>query len=202
MRKSHTFRKLQPVLVDMDGVTADLVTGLYNRLTRELVAHQYEMLPPKDQLPHFYVDDCVNDPNVKLIINQVIRINGFFRHLPPMPGAIEGVKYLQRACADVGRDMFFCTKPLTDNKTCASDKLDWIEHYFGKDMRKQVILTDDKTLIAGRVLIDDHPRAADGSLTPGWDHCVFSWHYNREMNTGYRLNTWSTTEIDNLLSSL
>jgi 5'-nucleotidase len=160
------------------------------------------MLPPQDQLTQFYVDDCVDDPLVKDAINRIIHADGFFRHLPPMPGAIEGVKYLQQACADAGRDMFFCTKPLTGNRTCASDKLDWVEHYFGKMMRKQVILTDDKTLISGRLLIDDHPHAGVGSLLPNWEHCVFSWYYNRTLDTGYRLHTWGAGEIDNLLNLL
>jgi 5'-nucleotidase len=56
-----------------------------------------------------------------------------------------------------------------------------------------VILTRDKTLVRGDILVDDKPTIA-GLATPLWRHILFDQPYNRHFPT-LRLNWFTWREI-------
>ncbi|WP_421446371.1 5' nucleotidase, NT5C type, partial [Agrobacterium tumefaciens] len=51
-----------------------------------------------------------------------------------------------------------------------------------------MILTRDKTLVRGDLIIDDKPRI-QGAVTPSWRHIVYDAPYNRQVTDAPRL-TW------------
>lgn len=169
------------VLVDMDGVLADLETGFYDRWAARF--------PDRPQRPQA-------DPTQFLVADQVGRRwfddvraitcePGFYLDLPVINGAAEAMN----AMLDAGWNVRICTAPLTSNPTCASDKLEWAYRHLGDQWSKRVIIAKDKTLVRGDLLIDDKP-AVTGDLTPTWSHVVFDQPYNRQAPSPLRLSRW------------
>lgn len=75
---------------------------------------------------------------------------GFFRNLPPMPGAIQAVSDLER----LGVRLYIATKPTTKNLYCASEKMLWVERFL-PTLLKRMLIVCDKGLLRGDYLIDD-----------------------------------------------
>lgn len=120
---------------------------------------------------------------------------GFYAGLQPIDGAIEGL-YLLR---DLGATVKLCSTPDATNPTCASDKVDWVANHVGTAWVKDLILTHDKTLVRGAVLIDDKPEVT-GAVVPEWEHIIFDQPYNRHV-TGKRILTgWGA--LDTLKENL
>jgi 5'-nucleotidase len=75
---------------------------------------------------------------------------GFFNDLEPISGAIDAVKQLM-----VDNDVYILTAPSYMNPHCYIDKRLWIERYFGVDFCKKLIISYNKSLLIGNILIDD-----------------------------------------------
>lgn len=76
---------------------------------------------------------------------------GFYRNLPLMPGAKEGLNAL---IANPGLDVFIASKPTTKNLHSATEKFEWIADRF-PSLLKKIFLTCDKGHLIGDYLIDD-----------------------------------------------
>lgn len=82
---------------------------------------------------------------------------GFFETLPPMPGALSGV----RAVLEFGRvnniNIHILSKPVSATFYSYSEKAAWISKWF-PELVRNIILCQHKELVSapGRVLIDDH----------------------------------------------
>lgn len=100
----------------------------------------------KDQ----YVDQLDNVPNI-------------FSKMIPIDGAIDGVKKLKTKY-----DVYFLSTAPWQNPTAWSDKVMWIQKYFGDDGYKRLILSHNKHLNKGDFLIDDNLKNGakdfDGTL--------------------------------------
>lgn len=110
----------------------------------------------------------------------------FFRDLPPVSGALAGISQIVLA----GHEVFICTSPVTDHKFCLTEKQEWVEEHLGPWFARRLIITQDKTLVHGDVLIDDKP-VVEGLVTPRWVHMMFDAPYNRHIKTPHRVN-WNT----------
>jgi hypothetical protein len=85
-------------------------------------------------------------------------IPGFYSHLHPTPGAIEGI----HALLDLGYFVMMLTKIPSENNYAAAEKLIWMNKHLPR-MKDHTIISPDKGCI-GRVrdfLIDDHPEWAN-----------------------------------------
>lgn len=78
-------------------------------------------------------------------------IPGIFEDLRPIDRAIETVNRLRQKF-----DVWVLSAPSVRNPHCYSEKRIWIERHFDLDFAYKLILSHDKSLIAGDVLIDDH----------------------------------------------
>ncbi len=76
---------------------------------------------------------------------------GFFRNLPLMPFAREGVDALLKHSYI---DLYIATKPTTGNLWCATEKYQWIEQHFPELLKKMLVICD-KGHLNGDYLIDD-----------------------------------------------
>ena len=193
-----------PILIDQDGVLADFVLGLYQELERRFSPADFACMPDMKTAETFYVEDCINtgDPAKDIWLkNQVVHVvdtwEGMFRDLPPIPGAVEGVKHLQNEAAKYDIGVRICTAPHVEHKTCHSDKAQWADRILGPTWAKQMIMSHDKTLVRGLVLLDDKPKVT-GSLEPMWSHVVFGAPCNRNTKN-IRVEGWNDATISTIL---
>jgi 5'-nucleotidase len=122
----------------------------------------------------------------KAIIEQIMTEPGFYSRLEPIAGAKRALKDALAA----GHDVRIVSSPFISNPTCASDKLAWITKHYGSHWASRLVLTNDKTIVNGDILIDDKPEVT-GSMKPSWQHVVFGdYPYNQETDTLQRICWW------------
>ncbi|MFA6603395.1 MAG: 5'-3'-deoxyribonucleotidase [Patescibacteria group bacterium] len=169
------------ILIDLDDVLADFEGGFLERWRQR---HPSYPCITRDQRTVFgmhkqYPSWC-RDP-----IQELIREPGFFLGLPPIAGGQAAV----REMLTHGHRVFFCTAPMPGCPTCATEKFQWVGQNLGPDLVGRIILTGDKTLVRGDILIDDNP-AITGALPPVWEHVIFDVPYNRTVADKRRLVRW------------
>lgn len=173
--------KPMTVLLDMDGVLADFERGFAEAwMTRH---PEHAVVPPAERTV-FTIRESY-PPHLTELVTGVYCTPGFFRSLRPIEGALRGVRDL----LDAGHDVRICTSPLTNYRHCVPEKYEWVEEHLGADFVWRLILTKDKTLVRGDVLIDDNPDIV-GSMAPAWVHAVFEQPYNA--GRGDVRMTWAT----------
>lgn len=152
------------VLVDMDGVLVDFRAGLQKRLA-EVLGSDFEPVPLA-QCDKYILQDVFAGA-VSVWAHQIAKEPGFYRYLPPLPGALDALSELAQ-----GYPTYLCSSPDNQNSTCASDKLAWVRQYLGQEWLQRVHLVADKTFVRGAFLIDDKPSVT-GALIPSWKHLLF-----------------------------
>jgi 5'(3')-deoxyribonucleotidase len=79
---------------------------------------------------------------------------GFFLNLNPIPFSIQSVNELAAKY-----DVWFLSRPSFKNTHSYTEKAEWVKSHFGYEMQKKLILCGDKSLLKGRILIDDQDNA-------------------------------------------
>lgn len=158
------------LLIDQDGVLADFERGLRQKW-RQAYA-DVPPLPPEARLSFYAQLDYPE--HLRARVADVCFAQGFFHDLPPVPGAIAGIK----ALAAAGHDVRICTSPLLQNPYCVAEKYQWVATHLGTDWLDKMILTKDKTLVQGDYLIDDKPDI-QGRLSPVWQQLIYDATYNQ-----------------------
>ena len=166
------------VLIDMDDVITDFDGEFYRRWK---LKYPDKYITPPSQRSKFYLKE-ESPPEYKEFITSIYTEPGFIRGLPPVDGAIEALKTISKE-----HTVFICTTPLDRFENCVLEKYYWILDHIGFDWTKRLILTKDKTLIKGDILIDDKPEII-GNCTPQWEHVLFDKPYNRHINNKKRIN--------------
>lgn len=168
------------ILVDQDGVLADWQEQ-YNRL----LALQHPNIPviPTEEISVFKAQSLYA-PEHQSAISSMMNTPGFYRDLAPIEGAVNALNEM----LDMGFNVFLCTAPFISHETCASEKMQWVKEHLGNKWLNRIVITSDKTLVRGDLLIDDKPDIT-GSMTPIWKHIVFDAPYNRHMET--RIDKWA-----------
>ena len=77
---------------------------------------------------------------------------GFYANLAPITGAIESV---QKLINSEKFDPYILTAPSTRNPFSYTEKRVWIEKYFGIEFTEKLIISSNKGLLKGDILIDD-----------------------------------------------
>ncbi|KAM4527082.1 5'(3')-deoxyribonucleotidase, mitochondrial [Fundulus diaphanus] len=190
MSSSCAAGKRLRVLVDMDGVLADFEGGF---LKEYRARYPDEPFVPLGDRRGFWVSTQYEQLR-KDLFEKAVSIwesKGFFMDLEPLPGGVEAVKEMARM---VDTDVFICTSPIKHYKHCPYEKYAWVEKHLGPDFLDQVILTRDKTLIAGDLLIDDKPDIRGVEPRPAWEHVLFTACHNKHLSVApsqRRLLSWS-----------
>jgi 5'-nucleotidase len=169
------------VLVDQDGVLADF-DGEFLRRWRDNNP-EYAFLPLSERSNFYIYQDYPNElmQEVELIYNSP----GFIASLPPIPGGLESIIEMKKA----GYNVKICTAQIPGNHVCLIEKQDWIARNLGEKWLEDLIISNDKTLIYGDILIDDKPEIK-GMRIPTWEHVVFDAPYNRYVQGKRRLSGW------------
>ena len=75
---------------------------------------------------------------------------GFFLDKKPIINAVNSFQFLAQHC-----DVYILSTPVWDNEFCWTEKRLWVEKHLGIMARKKLILTHNKALNIGKLLIDD-----------------------------------------------
>jgi 5'-nucleotidase len=185
MNTPHIEKKTR-ILVDMDGTITDFEGELFKRY-QEKYPDSCNIIPIKNRKTFYAADDYSNrfGPEYKTIINDIIHEKGFFLSLPIITGASEALNNM----IEKGYDVFLCTSPLQKFQNCVLEKYEWVKNNLGDEWINRIILTRDKTIIKGTILIDDKPEIK-GSVIPKWKHILFHQPYNSNINKP-RIKIWS-----------
>jgi 5'-nucleotidase len=163
------------LLIDMDGVICHWYENLY-RIYRARYPDRMAIKP--EDVTQFYVEELYPEEHRDDVV-AIARERGFYADLRPVPGALEALKDIQENCTDF-IEPFICSSPEVEyeDMACHSEKAAWVEDVLGNWWTKKLILTKDKTLVRGHILIDDKPEIT-GALKPIWLHMLFDQPYNR-----------------------
>lgn len=168
----------------MDGVLADFEAGFVKAWQRKF---------PK--IPHIPLEkrktfSVRNDypKELEKDVESIYRTPGFFQNLPEIPGGKEALTKMQES----GHEVFICTSPISKYENCILEKYHWISKNLGYEWTKRTIMTKDKTLIYGDILIDDRPEHL-GIKKPVWKHVLFDRPYNRNVTSKLRI-AWDNWE--------
>jgi 5'-nucleotidase len=166
------------ILLDMDGVLADFEQGFLDAWARK---HPDQPTVAPEQRRNFYIDDDYPE-HCRPLVEKIFTAQGFYAGLPPIPGALQGVREMLEA----GHDVSICTAPHSFVRYCVPEKYEWVERHLGSEFVRRVIVTKDKTLVFGDVLVDDRPNI-EGYRIPAWRHVIYDQPYNREVQ-GLRMD--------------
>jgi 5'(3')-deoxyribonucleotidase len=94
--------------------------------------------------------------------DQVKKLPGAYLAMQPKPLAIAAV----RSLIGMGHDVWIATKPPTGIAFAYADKVSWILEHL-PELKRKIVITHDKSLLIGEVLIDDRPHKANADKFQG-----------------------------------
>jgi 5'-nucleotidase len=92
-------------------------------------------------------------------------IPNIYRDLELMPGALEAVEILIAKF-----DVYILSSPSWDNYESWTHKRLWVEKHFANLLRRRLILCNNKSLLKGDYLIDDHSWNGAKEFEGKWIH--------------------------------
>lgn len=132
--------KKAQILVDMDGVLADVYTQF---IGLEQSASGIRHTPTE---LNGILEDAI--PSFK----QHVRNPGFFRTAPLMPDSVEGLGYLNQ------KYRVLIVSSATEYPNSLTEKQQWLNEHFPFINWEQMIFCGRKDSIKGDIMIDDHPK--------------------------------------------
>lgn len=129
----------------MDGIVVNLMgpwLKAYNALYGDTLN--------EDEVDTWHVTEIVKCSHDQMMA--IIQRPGFFRSLPPIRGAIEGVRELMRR----GHEVRFCSAPCGPRSLF--EKFEWLHHWFGPETAQRAFLCYEKHWLRADLLIDDKPE--------------------------------------------
>ena len=136
---------------------------------------------------HFEIEKNMPNEKTQQLALDVLSEPGFFENLQFFPGA---KSVLQKLVAPVntggyGAEVYLVTAPHPRCAgSCAREKFAFVERELGPEWLPRLIITRDKTLIGGDILVDDKPVVTGNNAKPTWTHVLFDRSYNRAAACG------------------
>ena len=176
------------ILVDMDGTIADFNGGIEAIWEREFLPSFGHKFRAGDLIQFEIVEAFPKE--LQEIVRGIYLRKGFYENLLPLPGAMQALNQIRAT----GIEVFICTSPVTFYEHCVVEKYRWVEKYLGREFVKRIVLTKDKTLVHGDILIDDKPEIK-GVMKPSWRHVLFDAPYNRTIDKP-RVILWHRWQLE------
>lgn len=171
------------ILVDQDGPLADFDARFYQHCAdSRFPMHGGDVHAGALCVEHRFATDCLEHVHAKAA-RQHVNQTHWFSELPVVDGAVDGINALADH-PDV-EAVWICTKPLEANPHCQSDKANWVRKHLGEDWLRRLIITPDKSMVRGDILLDDAPKPEWFPIAE-WAPVVFPMSWNA---TGSR---WSS----------
>ncbi|XP_043761528.1 5'(3')-deoxyribonucleotidase, cytosolic type [Cervus elaphus] len=178
------------VLVDMDCVLADFEAGLLRGFLQRFPGEPYV---PLEERRGFLAREQYRAlrPDLADKVASVYEAPGFFLDLEPIPGALAAMREMNDM---QDTQVFICTSPLMKYDHCVAEKYRWVEKHLGPQFVERIIVTRDKTVVSGDILIDDKEVIQGQEETPSWEHILFTCCHNQHLALPpprRRLRSWS-----------
>lgn len=171
------------ILVDMDQVLADW-SKKYDEILDSYGPRASHIKRARGAVDFNLFEG--SQPEDNELILSVFKHKDLYKDLEVIPGSKEALDEMEY----LGHDVFIVSSPTVDSKYCASDKFAWLKHHFGIQWASKLILTLDKTVVIGDVLIDDKPEVLGVNSEPFWTHIVFDQSWNRHILDRSRMFHW------------
>lgn len=181
---------MRDLLLDVDGVCADFSRGLIEAVGSHLLPEdvtRWDIIslftPEQRELAY----DYLSDPS-------------FWRNLPVMEDAQEGVKFME-----VTHNVVWVTSPWASCEGWESARRDWLNEHFGMDEKGQPYHpTSEKERIDGDLLIDDKPDnvVSWAEAHPDKTAWLFEAPYNKNFEWPHRISWRGILNVRNLRGTL
>lgn len=192
------------VIVDMDNVLADFVSGVLKRWNKVS-----ETNVKFEDIKVWWMEEILGTNKFGVdslkVLPEWMREKGFFLELDPIPEAIWGFNKLQ----ELGHDVIVATSiPEDTHSNAYDDKRWWMKTYFPNWPMKNFIACCRKGLLKGDALIDDGEHnikdwAASNGLWFGRQlspTIIFDAPWNQKTEADFRVYGWH--QIVALIESL
>lgn len=160
------------IALDMDEVIADVMPkflGLYEQRFGKRIM-ETDLLGKK-----------IYQLEGAMELRETLFDKGFFRDLPIIEGAQEGVKKLME-----DYDVYITTAAM-EFRNSFEDKYDWLKEHFPFIHWRHIIFCGDKSIFNAEYMIDDHPRNLETFQGKG---LLFSAAHNHGEQRFTRVNNW------------
>lgn len=159
------------VLLDMDGCLVNLWDSIGDQMRRNGFIPVAEKDLTEWDIRKVYPDHVLQSEAHRALNT----FNTFFK-AQPREGAVEAAHKLASVY-----EVFIVTTPWAGNPYCVTEKINWVVQHLGVEWVRRMIVTYDKTLVRGDILIDDKPEIT-GAMVPTWKHILFHQGYNATVN--------------------
>jgi 5'-nucleotidase len=165
-------QKRKSIAVDMDNVIADVATHFIEWYERD-----YGIRVEKETLVGVAEDKAFPEN----VVMKFLYTPGFFRSVPVIPGAQEGVKKLMEHF-----DVYIVSAAMEFPQSL-SEKYYWLDEHFSFVPWRNIIFCGDKNIIATDYLLDDHCKNLDNCSGKA---LIFTAAHNVDISHHHRLNNW------------
>lgn len=164
---------MKRILVDMDGVLADVYSQFLNlEFTETGILRNIEETNGKLESDAFP------------LYEKHVRSKGFFRTAPTIKDSIEGLKYLNN------KYEIIILSSATEFPQSLSEKELWLNDHYPFIHWKQMVFCGRKDLVYGDIMIDDHPKNLNSF---SGKKIIFTQPHNIQLTVlnCTRVSTWS-----------
>lgn len=131
----------QQILVDMDGVLADVYS--------QFIEMEYQESGIRLKLEELYGK---KEEDAFPSFEKHVRSKGFFKNAPLVSGSVEALKYLNE------KYKVLIVSSATEFPDSLGEKQQWLNEHFPFISWEQMIFCGRKDSIKGDIMIDDHPK--------------------------------------------
>ncbi len=160
------------IAVDMDEVVADVMPKFH-----ALYEQRFGVRAAEADLIGRKIYHLAGAEDVR----EVLYDRGFFRDLPVIAGAREGLEFLRQHYS-----IYFVTAAM-EFRNSFEDKFDWLHEHFPWVHWKNIVFCGDKSIICTNYLLDDHPHNLETFTGTG---LLFDALHNRHETRFPRMNSW------------
>lgn len=176
------------VLIDMDNTLVDYDQELAKRMKQVSDEKTGQDVDAILQTRQYFEVEKNFPADLQTVVKGAIAQEGFFRELQPLPGAMKALREMEAA----GLHVKLCTSPsIFQYESSAGCKYAWVRQWLGEDWMPRLVITRDKTVVRGRVLIDDKPAIRGACDNPEWAHVIYTMPYNAGIADKPRISDWS-----------
>ena len=170
------------ILLDQDGVLADTMGTVL-----DVVQYETGVSLCHADIKDYWFKGLEVEPRFFL---DALKCVGLYRNLGVMTGAVRAVNRLRETYHD---NIFVVTAPMKGcEETCEVEKREWLAEHFDVDFAERAIVTQDKTEVLGRVLVEDNP---DIPRTANWQPILFDQPWNRHVPDLPVMRNWGDLTV-------